>query len=303
MPGFLNKARNFLTRRVFKMKKENSPRSTERTLRRGSVLHIVKEHNNQTKRNKAVHKRRANELRAEVEAVKQGKATSLAPVPKAKKNKTMNNILKNLSAPTTKSKALQNRLTRRRGNVKAFEWSPNPFDIYEPVEYETAAAAAVAVEAAEAAEAASATAQQAAVVATQGTPVKGRYTSNLATINFSAPEARPNVGQHFNEFQANNWVRRGRVADLGHNFNVFGYEPVNERSKLVKKSSNQSPPAAAVKPDPLALLPSNWIMYTPESQNQRAANAKGVLLMKKIRGPSTTRYHGMPNRLNRMREA
>ena len=38
MPGFLNKARNFLTRRVFKMKKENSPRSTERTPRRGSVL-------------------------------------------------------------------------------------------------------------------------------------------------------------------------------------------------------------------------------------------------------------------------
>ena len=214
MPGFLNKARNFLTRRVFKMKKENSPRSTERTPRRGSVLHIVKEHNNQTKRNKAVHKRRANELRAEVEAVKQGKATSLAPVPKAKKNKTMNNILKNLSAPTTKSKALQNRLTRRRGIVKAFEWSPNPFDIYEPVKYETAAAAAVAVEAAEAAEAASATAQQAAVVATQGTPVKGRYTSNLATINFSAPapEAKPNVGRLYNEFEARQWVENGRAA-------------------------------------------------------------------------------------------
>ena len=281
MPGFLNKARNFLTRRVFKMKKENSPRSTERTPRRGSVLHIVKEHNNQTKRNKAVHKRRANELRAEVEAVKQGKATSLAPVPKAKKNKTMNNILKNLSAPTTKSKALQNRLTRRRGNVKAFEWSPNPFDIYEPVEYETAAA--VAVEAAEAAEAASATAQQAAVVATQGTPVKGRYTSNLATINFSAQEQpRPNVGQHFNEFQANNWVRRGRVADLGHNFNVFGYEPVNEKSKLEHFFSAPPKPAEAVaKPDPLALLPNNWNMYTNESKNRRAANAKNEIARKK----------------------
>ena len=162
MSGFLKKARNFLTRRVFNVKNQEV---TERKPRRGSVLHIVKEHNNQTKRNKAVHKRRANELRAEVEAVKQGKATSLAPVPKAKKNKTMNNILKNLSAPTTKSRALKNRLTRRRDNVKAFEWNPNPFDIYEPVKYETAAA--VAVEAAEAAEAASATAQQAAVVATR----------------------------------------------------------------------------------------------------------------------------------------
>jgi hypothetical protein len=129
----------------------------------------------------------------EIKALREGKATSLAAVPNGIKYRTMNNILRNLGpAVTAKSKALQNRLTRKRKNVKTFEW--NPFNIYQPVKPEPAAAAAVAVQAAEAAEAASATAQQAAVVATQGAP-KGRYNKNLASINFLEPEKpRPNLG-------------------------------------------------------------------------------------------------------------
>ena len=246
----------------------------------------------------------------EIKALREGKATSLAAVPNGIKYRTMNNILRNLGpAVTAKSKALQNRLTRKRKNVETYEW--NPFDIYQP---EPAAAAAVAVQAAEAAEAASATAQQAAVVATQGAP-KGRYyNNNLASINFSAQEKpRPNIGKLFNEFEANKWVRQGRAANLGREFNVFGYEPVRAlpaaERPVEKPASNNNefgefvsaPPR--VKPDPLDDLPSNWNMYTNESKEQRAKNAEKELLMKRIKGPSTTSYYGMPNRLNRMREA
>jgi len=230
----------------------------------------------------------------------------------------MNNILRNLGpAVTAKSKALQNRLTRKRKNVKTFEW--NPFNIYQPVKPEPAAAAAVAVQAAEAAEAASATAQQAAVVATQGAP-KGRYNNNLASINFSAQEKpRPNIGKLFNEFEANNWVRQGRAANLGRNFNVFGYDPVksppaadnnNEFGEFVSAPPAERPwswqrnipplasPAAKpasnnnefgefvsapprVKADPLAALNKNWDPYTIESMPRRSANAKAEIARKR----------------------
>lgn len=318
--GFLNKARNFLTRKVFKVKNQEV---TERKPRSGSVLNKqtkrsewntkgnrrmpekLSTNNNTPVRNNTRKTYRHVQGFAQAEENRSAttpytakaaaqrregapyKSLKLVTTPKAK---TMQNILRNLApAPKTRSKALLRRLGKNN----------------------SAAAAAVAVQAAEAAEAASATAQQAAVVATQGAPVKGRN-NNLASINFSAQEQpRPNIGKLFNEFEANNWVRQGRAANLGRNFNVFGYEPKrglwNNRRKLIKNPFNNTAEelkaAPPIKADPLASLPSNWNMYTKESMNQRAANAAKELLMKKIRGPSTTRYHGMPNRLNRMREA
>jgi hypothetical protein len=239
----------------------------------------------------------------EIKALREGKATSLAAVPNGIKYRTMNNILRNLGpAVTAKSKALQNRLTRKRKNVKTFEL--NPFNIYQPVKPEPAAAAAVAVQAAEAAEAASATAQQAAVVATQGTP-EGRYYRNLANINFSEPEKpRPNIGKLFTEFEANKWVKQGRAANLGRNFNVFGYEPVRAPSAAERPWNWQHniPPLASpaakldsnnnefgefvsapprVKADPLAALNKNWDPYTIESMPRRNANAKAEIARKR----------------------
>jgi len=104
---------------VFKVKNEKKPRS-------GSVLNM----SNQTKRNKALQKRLANEFRAELEAMARGEGTSLAPVPKAKRNNTMNNILKRLPATTTKSKALQNRLTRKRASPGKGSYNNNLASIF-----------------------------------------------------------------------------------------------------------------------------------------------------------------------------
>jgi hypothetical protein len=265
MPGFLNKARKFLTRKVFKINKdEKKPRS-------GSVLNqqtkksewntkgnhrmpekLSTNNNNTSVRNNT--RKTYRHVQGFAQAEKNRSATtpytakaaaqrregapykSLKPVttPKAK---TMKNILRNLApAPKTRSKALLKRLGKNNS------------------------AAAVAV----------AAAQQAALVARQGTPVKGSYYNNLASINFSEQEKprpnRPNVGKLFNEFQAKAWVNEGHAADLGSNFNVFGYEPkrglFNNRRKLIKNpfnnDENELEEVQAAQPprDPFANL--NW---------------------------------------------
>jgi len=220
-----------------------------------------KNKSNWTRRNNEVKNRKRREFNHE----RYHEFTSLAPVRNVPKAKTMENILRNMApaatniwnmAPaatnTRKSKALLKRLTRKVNNVKNKSWRRplhliNDENNMAPFQMRRVG--------------------------------EGSYTQNLENIFNPTvkPEQKLNIGKLFNKVEANTLVRKGRAADLGHNFNVFGYEPKrglwNNRSKLIK-SPFENVENVAPAADPLASLPSNWNMYTKESKNLRAAQAR-----------------------------